>query len=119
MDRKTQELIKEAQRLVNKLTVKNHLLYQVTTHIDLVQRTGEGVEVLEHFVAFNQQYKNKSTYLNRMRKLFYCQGMILDANEFVYEYWNKANRHNRWTKVKRITYNNKPKCRDKRPGLDK
>ena len=36
MDQKTKQLVEQAQTLVNKLTTKNHLLYQVTTHIDLV-----------------------------------------------------------------------------------
>lgn len=119
MDQKTKDLITEAEYYINRLTIKNHLVYQVTTHIDRLQRTGIGLEVVEHFVAFSKQHRNKSTYLHKLRKLFYFNNMIIDANLFKYEYWNKANRHNRWTSVKKITYNNKPKCRDKRPNLDK
>ena len=115
MDQKTKDLVTEAKKILSKLTVKNHLLYQVTTHIDRLQRTGEGIEVVEHFVTYHNEHKKKSTYLNRIRKVFYFENMIIDSNLYKYEYYNKANRHNTWNKVKKITYNSKPKCREKRP----
>lgn len=115
MEPKIKDLITEAETILNRLTVKNHLLYQVTTHIDRLQRTGKGKEVVEHFVAYHNEHKQKSTYLKRIRKVFYFENMIIDSNLFKYEYYNKANRQSRWNKVKKITYNNKPKCRDKRP----
>ena len=119
MDQETKDLITEAQSILDRLTVKNHLVYQVRTHIHRLQRTGIGKEVVQHFVTYHNEHKLKSTYLKRIRKVFYFENMIIDSNLFKYEYYNKANRQNRWNKVKKITYNSKPKCRDKRPNLDK
>jgi hypothetical protein len=119
MDQETKDLITEAEKFIDRLTIKNHIVYQVRTHIDRLQRTGTGKEVVEHFVAYSREHRTKSTYLIKLRKVFYFNNMIIDSNLFKYEYWNKANRQHRWNKVKKITYNSKPKCRDKRPNLDK
>jgi len=119
MDQETKDLITEAEKFIDRLTIKNHIVYQVRTHIDRLQRTGTGKEVLEHFIDLDQQYKGKHARLRMFARVYYYDGIILDANKIKYEYYNKANRHNQWTKVKRITHNNKPRCRDKTVSLDK
>jgi hypothetical protein len=111
MDQKTKDLVKEANKFISQLTIKNHIVYQVRTHIDRVCATGEGVEVLEHFVNFystNKEKYSRDRHNKKLLRLYYFNNMIIDANQIQYEYYHKANRHNEWTKVKKITHNNRP-----------
>jgi len=115
MDQKTQDLIAKANDIISTLTVKNHLVYQVRTHIDRVCATGEGKEVLQHFTEY--YYRIRKRYSRdqsnkKLLKIFYFNNIILDANQIQYEYYHKANRHNEWTKVKKITHNNQPKYKN-------
>jgi hypothetical protein len=106
MDHKIKTLCEQAEELVSKFNCKHHLVYQVRTHIRRLQATGKGKEVLEHFIAYNDAHKGKTTRLKRFSRLYYCDGIILDANQIHYTFYNKANRHNEWVQVKRITCNN-------------
>jgi hypothetical protein len=105
MDQQTKDLISEAQTMLSTLTAKNHIVYQVTTHIDRLQRTGEGKEVVEHFLSCIKSNKAKHVRQKYIKRVFYWDNVILDANLIKYEFYSRCNRHNEWTKVKRIAKN--------------
>jgi len=57
----------------------HHLTVQVHTHIDLLQRTGKGAEVLEHY---NRQNSNKN-----LHRVFYYEGKIYDFTDMEYDFY--------------------------------
>ena len=107
MDQQTKDLITEAKAILSKFTVKNHLIYQVTTHIDRLCATGKGNEVLEHFVGIYKAEKRKYMRNKYITKVYYFQNIIVDANKIQYEYYSRCNRYKEWNKVKTIRFNNK------------
>ena len=115
MDQEIKQLIKQAKKEVNQIKTAKHLVWQVRTHIDRLCATGEGKEVLQHFTEY--YYRIRKRYSRdqsnkKLLKIFYFNNIILDANQIQYEYYHKANRHNEWTKVKKITHNNQPKYKN-------
>jgi hypothetical protein len=107
MDQKTQDLISEANSILSTLTSKNHLKYQVRTHIDSVCATGEGKEVLEHFISIYKSHKRKYVRNKYLTKLYYFQNIIVDANLIKYKYYSKCNRHKEWKPVLTVRFNGK------------
>ena len=101
------DLIKQANKYVSTLTVKNHLVYQVRTHIDRLCATGKGNEVLEHFVGIYKTEKRKYMRNKYITKVYYFQNIIVDANKIQYEYYSRCNRYKEWNKVKTIRFNDK------------
>lgn len=101
------KLIKQASNILDTLTVKNHLVYQVRTHIDRLCATGEGKEVLEHFVHTYTTKKPKYLRDRYLKKLYYYENKIIDANIINYEYYSRCNRHKEWNKVLTVRFNDK------------
>jgi|OM-RGC.v1.031040920 hypothetical protein len=90
----------EAVRKKLKKTTRNdhHIVFQVLTHVERLQATGEGEEILEHYLA------SKTWYLGRV---FYYNGKIYDFNNMAIEKWSRANRHKSWSIVKSFTHLNR------------
>lgn len=101
------KLIAQVEKIIDTLTVKNHIVYQVTTHIDRLCATGEGTEVLEHFLMVYKSHKRKYRRDKYLKRLYYWNNNILDANKIEYQYYSKCNRHREWNKVQTVRFNDK------------
>jgi len=85
------DLIEKVWQKIKKTTRNDHhIVLQVQTHINLLQSTGKGQEVLEHYLA------NETWYLGRV---FYYEGKVYDFNNLKIIKYSKANRHSQWNKV--------------------
>ena len=69
----------------------HHIILQVHTHIQSLQATGIGEEVLEHWLQQKQ--------LKYLDKVFYFEGKIYDFNNRWSQRYSKTNRHKKWQKV--------------------
>tara|TARA_R110000782_G_scaffold183545_2_gene273819 strand:- start:199 stop:504 length:306 start_codon:yes stop_codon:yes gene_type:complete len=97
---KHSDLVKAVKHKLKKTTRNDHhIVYQILTHVERLQATGEGEEILEHYLA------NETWYLGRV---FYYNGKIYDFNNMPVEKWSKANRHNLWFEVKSFSHLNRP-----------
>jgi len=101
------KLIEQVEDIINTLSIKNHIVYQVRTHIDRLCATGEGKEVLEHFLTVYNTHKRKYVRDKYIKRLYYWDNFILDANKIEYQYYSRCNRHKAWNKVQTVRYNNK------------
>lgn len=99
------DLVDQAEEIIDTLSTKNHLKYQVRTYIDRLCATGEGKEVLKHFITVYKSHTRKYMRNKYIQRLYYFQDIILDANKIEYEYYSRHNRHNEWIKVERIRNN--------------
>ncbi len=84
-------IVKQA---VNKLhdtrRQKAHIIPQVHAALDYYTATGEGIEVLEHYLSHDKEY---------LKRVFYFNGKVHDYNNHDVERWSKANRHGTWFQV--------------------
>ena len=67
-----------------------HITDQVHAALDVYTATGEGIEILEHYISHDKDY---------LKRVFYFNGEVYDYNDHEVERWSRANRHNKWYKV--------------------
>ena len=73
----------------------HHIILQVHTHIQRLQATGKGAEVLEHYIASTNA---------ELRHIYYWEDKILDFSEIKKTIYSRANRHKVWKKVLRANH---------------
>ena len=97
MDQEIKHLIKQAKKEVNQIKTAKHLVWQVRTHIDRLCATGEGKEVLEHFLKFRRKYRHGKKTIN---KVYYFEGVICDANNIKSEFYTYNKKDKKWNLMK-------------------
>lgn len=68
----------------------NHIILQVHTHIQSLQATGIGEEVLEHYVK---------THNKKLTRVYYFEGEVYDFTDLETDRYSRLNRHNKWVQV--------------------
>ena len=92
MDQIHIQLLELSEKKLSKTKNKqHHIILQVHTHIQSLQATGIGEEVLEHWLQQKQ--------LKYLDKVFYFEGKIYDFNNRWSQRYSKTNRHKKWQKV--------------------
>ena len=98
MDQQHNQLLHDSRDKLSKCKNKqHHIILQVHTHIQSLQATGTGVEVLEHWL----QHKR----LKYLDKVFYYEGKVYDFNDAKSERFSRQNRNNKWQKVSKFHNN--------------
>jgi hypothetical protein len=92
------------QELINKVYDKikthkrntHHIVLQIHTALDVFIRTGNGKEILEHYLIHSVRY---------LDKVYYFRDKVYDFNEHEIEKWSRANRHKTWCRVDKYYHN--------------
>ena len=74
----------------------HHIILQVHTHIQRLQATGKGNEILEHYLDSTNAQLNK---------IHYYEGKILDFTNRNVTMYSRANKGKTWKKVQRLHKN--------------
>jgi len=88
------DLIKRAKEKVSTFKSRsNHIILQVHTHIQSLQATGIGQEVLEHYVKTNNK---------KLTRVYYYEGKVYDFTNLETDRYSCINRHKEWVKVSKF-----------------